>query len=138
MAVAKPKTDIRLARRNLFAQVRAYSGPIPPTLAYLPPSRPEHHPALVAAFALAEEVEPGVLTAPKNVAAVHLTLLRSDGTGKAEINHNKLIVARPLGRPLVLAPTNDLLGLAITEGVEDGLVRTGEPASAFGAPGRRP
>jgi len=102
-------------------EARACTGPIPPTLAYLPPSRLGHHPALIAAFALAEEIEPGVLIAPRDVAAVHLTLLRPDGSGKAEVEDKKLAVGRPLGRPIVLAPMNDLLGLAIVEGIENGL-----------------
>ena len=52
---------------------------------------------------------------------MHLTLLRPDGTGKAEVAKPKIIIGRPLGRPIVLAPANDLLGLAITGGIEDGL-----------------
>lgn len=102
-------------------QVRGYRGEIPPTLAYLPPARSEHHPALISAFALIDEIEPGVLAAPRSAVAIHLTLLQAIGTGKAPIEKPKLVVARPLGHPIVLAPPNDLLGLAITEGIEDGL-----------------
>jgi putative DNA primase/helicase len=100
---------------------RGYTGPIPPTLAYLSPSRPQDHPALISAFALVDEIEPGVLANPRNADAVHLTLLRADGTGKAAVENPKLVVGRPLGRPIVLAPPNDLLGLGVTEGIEDGL-----------------
>ena len=102
-------------------QARGYIGAIPPTLAYLPPARPEHYPALIAAFALVDEIEPGVLASPCNVDAVHLTLLQANGADKAPVEKPKLIIGRPLGRPIVLAPANDLLGLAITEGIEDGL-----------------
>ena len=102
-------------------EARGYNGAIPPTLAFLPPLRPEHHPALISAFAFADETEPGLLAAPRSVDAIHLTLLQPDGRGKAAVEKNKLVVARPLGRPIVLAPPNDLLGLAITEGIEDGL-----------------
>jgi putative DNA primase/helicase len=100
---------------------RGYSGPIPKTLAFLPPLRPEHHPAMIAAYSLVDEPEPGVLGRPGNVTAVHLTLLQSDGAGKAGVRPNKLAIGQPRGRPIVLAPPNDLLGIAITEGIEDGL-----------------
>jgi hypothetical protein len=101
--------------------VRRYSGPIPPTLGFLPPTKPEHHPAMVACFAMVGEVEPGVLAEPPEVDAIHLTLLKPDGSGKAEVEKPKLCVGSPSGRPIWLAPPNDLLGLALTEGIEDGL-----------------
>jgi hypothetical protein len=47
-------------------------------LAFLPPRGSEQHPAMIAAFALSGEIEPGVLAGPPNVEAVHLTLLRGD------------------------------------------------------------
>src|SRR5258708_7911946 len=34
---------------------RGYSGPIPRTLAFLPPSKPEHNPAMMAAFGVCNE-----------------------------------------------------------------------------------
>ena len=102
-------------------QARGYIGAIPPTLAYLPPTRPEYYPALIAAFALVDEIEPGVLVSPRDVGAVHLTLLQADGSDKAPVEKPKLVIGRPLGRPIVIAPPNDLLGLAIVEGIEDGL-----------------
>jgi Toprim domain len=52
---------------------------------------------------------------------VHLTLLRPDGSDKAEIEPNKITVGSPCGMPLVLAPMNDLMGLAISEGIENAL-----------------
>ena len=76
---------------------------------------------MVAAFAMTPEIEPNVLGEPSDVASVHLTLLKSDGRGKADVKPNKIIVGSPGARPIVLAPINDLLGLAITEGIEDGL-----------------
>src|SRR5262249_53428655 len=75
------------------------------------------------------------------VGAVHLTLLQRDGSGKADIEKPKLIVGSPAGLPIVLAPPNDLLGLAITEGIEDGLtahVATGLGAWAAGSGGFMP
>lgn len=102
-------------------QARRHSGPLPATLAYLAPAKPEHHPAMIAAFGVPDEPEPGILGEPRGVASVHLTLLEADGSGKADVEHQKLIIGRPLGRPIVLAPANDLLGLTITEGIEDAL-----------------
>ena len=91
------------------------------TLAFLPPTKPEHRPAMISAFALPDEPGPGVVGEPRNVQAVHLTLLRPDGTGKADVPQPKLMVGSPGPLPIVLAPVNDLLGLAITEGIETGL-----------------
>jgi len=76
---------------------------------------------MMAAFGVCNEPEPGVFGEPLNVDSVHLTMLKSDGSGKAAIDRNKLIVGRPLARPIAVAPPNDLLGLAITEGIEDAL-----------------
>jgi putative DNA primase/helicase len=112
-------------------EARAYGGPFPSTLGFLPPSRTEHHPAMIGAFAIPDEPEPGVLGEPRDVDAVHLTLLKPDGSGKAEVQTPKLVIGRPLGRPIVLAPPNDLLGLAIGEGIEDGL--TAHQALGLGA-----
>jgi putative DNA primase/helicase len=81
---------------------------------------------------------------PRNVSSVHLTLLRRDGSGKAELETPKLTIGSPTikvgdemrGLPIVLAPPNDLLGLAITEGIEDALsvyVATGLGAWAAGS-----
>jgi hypothetical protein len=72
---------------------------------------------------------------------VHLTLLKPDGSGKAETAKSKLIIGSPTGLPIVLAPPNDLLGLAITEGLEDALSvhqATGLGAWAAGAAGFLP
>jgi Toprim domain len=112
-------------------EVRGYSGPIPNTLAFLSPSKPEHRPAMIAAYGLVDEPEPGILDTPRNIAAVHLTLLLADGSGKADVEHNKLTIASPRGSPIVLAPPNDLLGLAITEGIEDAL--TAHQSTGLGA-----
>jgi hypothetical protein len=108
-------------------------------LAFLPSRGPEQHPAMIAAFALPGEIEPGVLGEPPNVEAVHLTLLRRDGSGKAKVEPPKLFVGSPGNLPITLAPPNDLLALAITEGIEDGLTAhqvTGLGAWAAGSAGR--
>ena len=100
---------------------RGYAGPIPSTVAYMP-ARGEHVHAMIAAFGIANEPEPSLLAITDGaVRAVHLTRLAPDGRGKAEIENPKIAVGRPCGSPIVLAPPNDLLGLAITEGIEDAL-----------------
>jgi hypothetical protein len=100
---------------------RHYRGFLP-GLGFLPASKPEHHPAMIAAFGLPDEPDPDVLSLrDTEVRGVHLTLLRPDGSGKADTAPNKIIVGPSLGFPIVLAPINDGLGLAITEGVEDAL-----------------
>jgi putative DNA primase/helicase len=86
---------------------------------------------MIAAFALVDESEPGVLGKPRDVESVHLTLLAADGSGKAEVEKPKLIIGSPGGRPIVIAPPNDLLGLAICEGIEDAL--TAHAATGLGA-----
>ncbi|UQD96075.1 DUF7146 domain-containing protein [Bradyrhizobium japonicum] len=97
-------------------EVRGIQCALPPTLGYLP-ARGEHLAAMVSAFARAEEIEPGVIMVrPRDVVAVHLTKLTSDAQ-KIE----KIIVGSPRGMPIILAPMNDLLGLVITEGIEEGL-----------------
>jgi hypothetical protein len=120
-------------------QARAITCPLPPTLAFLPALKPEHSPAMLAAFATAHEIEPGVLGEPQKVEAVHLTLLRRDGSGKADVERPKMFIGSPGKFPIVIAPANDLLGLAITEGIEDGLTAhqvTGLGAWAAGSAGR--
>jgi hypothetical protein len=129
-----------IAERYL-RQTRRYSGLLPTTLAFLPPRKLEQHPALIVAFGLVGESEPGVLATPLDVTSVHLTLLKRDGSDKANVKPAKLIIGRPLGRPIVLAPPNDLLGLAVCEGLEDGLTvheATGLGAWAAGAAGFMP
>jgi hypothetical protein len=124
-----------------YLRARGITCPLPATLGFLPPHKPEYDPALIAAFGLADEPEPGVLAPPRNVIAVHLTLLRPDGSSKADIDIPKLMVGSPGALPIVLAPVNDLGGLAITEGIEDALTAhqaTGLGAWAAGAAGRMP
>lgn len=109
-----------IAERYL-REARGIDCSIPATIAYLPATKPEHHPALIAAYGLPDEPEPGVLAEPRNVKAAHLILLSPDGTGKADTKPNKITIGSPAGLPMVLAPPNDLLGLVVAEGVEDAL-----------------
>jgi hypothetical protein len=103
-----------------LGMVRGYSGPIPGTLRFLEP-RGKHGPALIGAFgSSAEPMLPTGSIPLDAIRAVHLTRLRNDGLGKAS-DEAKIMIGRPRGEPLVLAPINDGLGLAITEGIEDAL-----------------
>jgi hypothetical protein len=123
---------------------RRITCPLPTTLAFLPPRKPEHHPAMIAAFALVDEPEPGVVGIPQSVGSVHLTLLRRDGSDKADVekpNKPKIVVGSPNSSPIVVATPNDLLGLCITEGIEDALTAhqaTGLGAWAAGSAGQMP
>jgi hypothetical protein len=100
-------------------------------LRFLPPTKPERHPAMIVAFGIPEEPEPGRLSINDGaVRGVHLTLLKPDGSGKADIEPNKIMVGKSTGSPIVLAPMNDLLGLAIAEGIENAL--TAYQANGFG------
>lgn len=102
-------------------QARGFTGAVPATLGYLPP-RDGYPPSMIAAYGLVSEPEPGLLAvADASVRAVHVTCLAPDGIGKAGGKDDKITIGSPLGSPIVLAPPNDGLGLAITEGIEDGL-----------------
>ena len=103
-----------------YLRARGITCPLPATLGFLP-ARGEHPPAMTAAFGLCDEPEPGLIMPPDSVGSVHLTLLAPDGSGKADVEKPKLVVGPISSLPIVLAPPNDLLGLAITEGIEDGL-----------------
>jgi hypothetical protein len=110
---------------------RGYSGPIPSTIGFLPAWR-DFPPAMVAAIGFASEPEPGTLSIDdEDVNAVHITHLLPDGSGKAPTEPNKIMIGAVRGSPIVLAPPNDLGGLAITEGIEDALSVT--EATGLGA-----
>ena len=107
-----------------FRRARAILAPLPATVGYLPPSPPRYpEPAVICAFGMAHEVEPGVLAIADNaVRAVHLIKLLPDGSGKAAVEPAKLSFGAVKGSPIILAPPNDLLGLVLTEGPEEALV----------------
>ena len=116
---------------SYLRQARGYGGQLPGTLGFLPP-RGEHGPAMIAAFGFPAEPEPGsIVIATSAVLGVHVTRLARDGFGKAGSERDKIMVGRSIGAPIVLAPANDLLGLAITEGIEDAL--TAYAATGLGA-----
>jgi Toprim domain len=118
---------------------RGYLGPLPSTLSFLP-ARGDHPPAMIAAFGIPAEPEPGCLVVDNSiVTGLHLTKLRPDGSGKADVDSPKIMIGPSVGQPIVLAPPNDLLGLAITEGIEDALTvheLTGLGAWAAGSASR--
>lgn len=114
----------------------------PWTLGFLEAYCAEGLPAMVAFFGIPTEPEPGVLSMrPEQIAGIHLTFLKSDGSGKV-VNRdgkNKIIVGRGHSLPIVLAPPNDGLALCIAEGIEDALSlhqATGLGAWAAGSAGR--
>jgi Toprim domain len=114
----------------------------PATVRFLSPRKRGQHPAMIAVFGVPDEPVPGELAITDNqIRGAHLTLLKPDGSGKAGTGRDKLMIGPSLGFPLVLAQPNDLLGLAITEGIEDGLTvhqETGLGVWAAGAAARMP
>jgi Toprim domain len=102
-------------------ECRRYAGKLPATLGFLP-ARNDFAPAMIAAFGIPDEVEPNVLSiSAAGVMGVHLTRLKTDGSGKAGIEKDKIMIGAPSGAPLVLAAAGDMAGMAITEGIEDAL-----------------
>ena len=125
-------------------EARGYSGQITPLLATLGflPAHGEHGPAMIAAFGVPHEPEPGSLAiADDAVRGVHVTRLALDGMGKAGSDTDKIMIGMSVGSPIVLAPANDLLGIAVTEGIEDALsvhLATGLGVWAAGSASRLP
>jgi hypothetical protein len=100
-------------------EARGYHGPIPRTIGFLP-GGPGFAPAMITVFALLDELELAPIGAG-SVMAVHITRLTPDGSAKAGTETDKIMIGTPRGTPIVLAPVNDGLGLAVTEGIESGL-----------------
>ncbi len=105
---------------GIYLRKRNFAGAFPQTLGFLPASD-KYPPAMIAAFGFCEEPEPRLLAPPATVRGVHLTRLTPSGDKTAEDDPAKIMIGPMAGLPIVLAPVNDLLGLAITEGIEDGL-----------------
>jgi hypothetical protein len=118
---------------------RRFTIPLPETLRFLPASG-RHPPSLIGAFGLAIEPEPGILQI-NTLRGVHLTKLRADGLDKADVEPSKITVGRGHTLPIMLAPVNDIGGLAITEGIEEALAvheALGLGAWAAGSASRMP
>ena len=137
MSMVKPDHDAKQRKKARFLwsrsvpaeatvmrylqQSRGYGGEIPSTIRFLP-GRYGHHPAMITAFGMAEEVECGRYEiASEKVQGVHLTLLKADGSGKAGTDRDKIMVGPSKGFPIMLAPPNDGQGLIVSEGIENGL-----------------
>ena len=124
-----------------YLRSRGISVSVPSTLRFLAPTN-VHAPTMVAAFGMPDEPEPGVIrTAGDQIRGVHLTRLLPDGSDRERGDRAKIMIGRSAGSPIVLAPPNDLLGLAVTEGVEDALSAqeaTGLGAWAAGSASRLP
>jgi hypothetical protein len=120
---------------------RGCDGALPSTLRFLP-ARGDHGPAMLAAFGMASEPEPGRIEIDaRDLCGVHITRLAPDGSAKAGTERDKIMVGLSVSSPIILAPPNDGLGLAITEGIEDALsahAGTGLGAWAAGAASRLP
>jgi hypothetical protein len=121
-----------------YLRSRDITCPAPTTVRFLAPRKPGQHPAMICPYGVPSEPEPGILKIIEPaIFAVHLTFLRPDGSGKvADDESQKITVGSPCGRPSVLAPMNDLLGLVIAEGIEDALsvhAATGVGAWAAGS-----
>ena len=130
--LALPRGVVRASRRPIAGTIaerylregRGIPGAftLPATLGFLP-ARDDYLPALIAAFGIPAEPEPGVLAiADTDVVGIHLTRLLPDGSAKDERRGPaKIMIGRSSGWPIVLAPVNDSGGLGIVEGIEDGL-----------------
>jgi hypothetical protein len=109
---------------EVYLRQRNYSGELPPTLGFLPTSKFWNGPQVIAALGVVQEVEPGVIRIDDDaVGAVNIIKLRPDGSDRVRDKQlkPKIIRGKDFPWPIVLAPPNDLLGLAITEGIEKGL-----------------
>jgi hypothetical protein len=137
------RQPIEATVRTYLQDVRRYTGPLPATLGFLP-ATDIYPPAMIAAFGMARETEPGRLVIDDAaVTGIHLTKLKRDGSGKAGIEGEPDKVTIGLGNssPIWLAPINDGLGLVIADGIEDALSAhdaTGLAAWAAGTANRLP
>ena len=96
-----------------YLRGRGYNGGIPPTLRFHPKlfhhSR-TYHPAMVAAI---------TLWPCKTISGIHRTYLTADGSGKASLDPNKMMLGPTKGGAIRLAPPGPKLILA--EGIETAL-----------------
>ena len=125
-----------------YLHARGYHGPIPATLRYLPASG-IYPPALIAAYGIATEPEPGALAiADDAVVGVHLIKLKPDGNDRLRDDPKcKITIGKDITVPIVLATPNDGLALDIAEGIEDALnahQATGRGSWAAGGATRLP
>jgi hypothetical protein len=115
-----------------YLRARGYHGLIPETLAFLPASG-DYPPALIAAYGIATEPDPGVIAIAENaVLGVHLIKLKPGGSDRLRNDPKcKFTIGKGFIAPIMLAPPNDLSGMVIAEGIEDAL--NAHEASGLGA-----
>lgn len=122
-------------------EARGYRGPLPPTLGFLP-ARNEYPPAMIAAFGIPDEPEPGAISLPETkIKGVHLTRLASDGGDRDRGDKAKIMIGFSKGWPIALSSPTDGLALIVCEGIENGLSAfeaTGLCAWAAGCASRLP
>ena len=69
---------------------------------------------------------------------IHLTRLRADGTGKADVEKPKIMLGPSQGEPIIVHDNPERLDLFISEGIEDAAsiaVATGSTCWAAGISG---
>jgi len=131
-----------------YFRMRGYDGALPATIGFLPASG-GYPPAVIAAYGIATEPEPAtpqyasevLVIADKSVCGVHLIKLKADGSDRLREDGAKITIGKGIAAPIMLAPPNDGLGLAIAEGIEDALIAhqaTGLGAWAAGGATRLP
>jgi hypothetical protein len=98
---------------------------LPSVLRFLP-ARGGHPAAMLAAFGMPAEPEPGTYRMDALPSAVHLTKLAPDGS-----KLGRIMMGGTETWPLALAPPNDMGGLAVGEGIETLL--SAHQATQFGA-----
>lgn len=78
---------------------------------------------MIAAFGIPDyDMDAAVEVLPcEAVRGVHLTRLADDGHSKAGNDRDKIMLGSSIGVPIALSPVIESHGLAITEGIEDGL-----------------
>jgi hypothetical protein len=122
-------------------EARAYGGALPPTLGFLP-ARGVCPPAMIAAFGIPDEIEPGVIALPDaKVKGIHLTRLALRGSDRDRGEKAKIMIGHSAGWPIVLSPPTDGQALIIAEGIEDalsGFEATGLCAWVAGSASRLP
>lgn len=96
-----------------YLRHRGFTGPIPPTIRYLPAAKHRsgtRHPTMIAAVTRVPS---------RRVIAVHRTFLAPDGAGKALVTPVKMAYGPVSGGAVRLAPAGE--HLAVAEGVETAL-----------------
>lgn len=128
---SKPAEGTIVAR---YLHARGYDGPIPADLRFLPHTKHTETstiwPAMIAAVRRSHGGE---------LVAIHRTFIRTDGSGKADVEPDKKTLGPVSGGAVHLSAAGE--SLAVSEGVENGLtvlVATGVPTwAALSAAGLR-